>query len=138
MVGELIKRCLEERPFLGKLFTQRRILRRLIRREVTESETQLLGPVTGRLIDSELEEMVRRKKEEWLRRGVRPGLADKAAELAREWAERIARWHVEHLRDVVPEEELARIEKEILKKYLQEGLNRVAERWIEAFMYEKL
>jgi len=130
MVGELIKKWLEERPFLGGLFTQRRILRRLIRKEVTE--TQLVGPVTGRLVDSELEEMIRTKKEEWLRRGVRPGLADKAAELAKGWAERVARWHISHLKDVLPPEELERVEKQILKRYLREGLDKVAQEWIEA------
>jgi len=120
VVGELLRRLLEERPLLGGLIKRRGI------------RPELIGPVTGELVDSQLEEMVRRKKEEWLARGVRPGLADKAAELARGWAERIARWHVEHLRDVLPPEELKRIEIEVLKRYLKEGLDRVAEEWISA------
>jgi len=117
MVGELVRRWLEERPILGRVFKLR---------------TQLVGPVSGRLVDSGLEEMARAKREEWIRRGISPRLADKAVELAKGWAERIARWHVSHLKDILPPEELSRVEREILRRYLREGLNKVAEEWIEA------
>ena len=131
MVGELIKKWLEERPILGEFFTQRRLLRRLIRRELTETEAQaLLGPVTLKPVDSKLEAMIEEKRREWARRGLPERLIDMAVELATNWASEISRWSIKHLEGVLPREELERVEKEILAKYLKEGLDRVAEKWI--------
>lgn len=118
MVGELIRRFVEERPLLGRI------------------RKQLVGPVTGGVVDSSLEKIIEEKKREWISRGVRPKLADMAAELARGWAEKISKWHVSHLKDILPPDELVRIERQILERYLREGLNKVAEEWIRVFSIE--
>ncbi|MEM2233909.1 MAG: hypothetical protein QXP81_10275 [Nitrososphaerota archaeon] len=114
MVGELIKKILSERPLLGRI------------------RSQLIGPATGEIIDSGLEKIVDDKKREWIARGVSPRLADMAADLARGWAERVSRWHISLLKDVLPPEELRAVERRILERYLREGLDRVAEEWIRA------
>jgi hypothetical protein len=133
MVGELFRKWTEERPILGRLLHQKFIIRRLLR-EATEK--QVVGPVSGVLVDKDIERIVEEKKREWISKGVRPRLAEMAGDLARGWAERMARWHIEHLRDILPREELERIEKEVIVRYLREGLEKVAEEWVRAFMGE--
>ena len=131
MVGELFRKWAEERPILGRILHQKWIIRRLISERTIEK--QFIGPVSGRVIDEEVEKVVEEKKREWIARGVRPKLADMAADLAKGWAEKISRWHISHLVDVLPREELERIEEEIFLKYLREGLDRVAEEWVRVF-----
>jgi len=131
MVGELFRKWTEERPILGRILHQKWIVGRFIR-EVTGK--QVLGPVSGVLVDKDIERIVEEKKKEWVGRGVGPRLADMAGDLAKGWAEKLSRWHVEHLRDILPREELERIEKEILVRYLREGLDKVAEEWIRAMV----
>ncbi|MEM2233727.1 MAG: hypothetical protein QXP81_09350 [Nitrososphaerota archaeon] len=105
------------------------ILRRPLIGEVFGTQIWVSGIDT---VDSEIEEMIRRKREEWTRRGIRPNLQDMAVELAREWTGRIVEWHLRNLRGVLPEDELRRVGTELTKKMLSEALNTVAERWISA------
>ena len=92
----------------------------------------LLGPVTHELVDSEFNRMIEEKKREWVARGVPERLANMAADLASSWAERITGWHIRHLEGVLPHDELVRIERSLLSRFLREGLDKVAEEWIRA------
>jgi len=109
MVGELISKWLEERPLIRKIFP------RFIK--------------TQQVVD--VRSMIDKKKEEWINRGVAPKIAEMGAYLAMSWAHKISQWHMRHLKDILPKEELDRIEKELFMGYLKEGLEEVAEKWVK-------
>lgn len=89
-------------------------------------------------VDSEAEEIERRKRAEWSSQGVPEHFINWALEMAREWAESIANFHLRTLKDVVPEYELKRIGRELILKLYRQGLDGVAKKWLEVMTGKSL
>jgi hypothetical protein len=95
------------------------------------------GPVKE-YIDSEVEELIRRKKVEWSSQGIPERFIRWAIDMAREWAESIADFHLRTLKDIVPEDELKKIGRELVLKLYRQGLDEVAKKWLEVMTGKSL
>ena len=81
--------------------------------------------------EDEIEKLIRAKKEEWARRGISPEMQTTAEILVREWAESMTRYQAGILSRVLPPEEVERLRPKIMKELVKNGLNTLAERWIQ-------
>jgi hypothetical protein len=105
----------------------------ILRKPLVSYFTQLwVGYPVDEYIDSQVEEVIRKKKAEWTATGVPPKLQDMAVELAREWTSRLAEFQLRMLEGAMPKEELKRVANQVVKNLMKTALDTVAENWIKA------
>ena len=121
MVGELIRRWLEERPILGELFHQRRLIRRFFR----ETQEELIVPASGEVLNARIEEFRKRKMEEWARKGVPEPMRRYAMELAERYIEGMARF-------LYPEN--AELQKRFMAEHFPRVVEKISEPWIRGLL----
>lgn len=100
--------------------------------------SQLYGPITYTPYEDrryrELKERYRRK---WEEAGVPEHWVKMALRMAEEWAEKLTGFHLRQLRGILPEDELKKIERDVLIKFYETGLNN-AESWLEKMIGKEL
>ena len=110
----------------------------LLRKPLLANFQVYVGGPVKEYIDSEVEEIIRRKKAEWSSQGIPEQFIRWALEMAREWAESIANFHLRTLKDIVPENELKRIGRDLVIKLYRQGIDDVAKKWLEVMTGKSL
>jgi hypothetical protein len=77
-------------------------------------------------------------RRKWSVQGVPEHFVNWALEMAENWAERIADFHLRVLKDIIPEYELKNIERNLKIRLYKQGLEEVAKKWLSVVVGKEL